>query len=284
MIKIFMYVHRNKNDTALPPAVSTSSRAIFRVQLASRAPLVFSFSAMHWDFALILLVLGIAVPLLGRRRVGQLMRLPGTTKLDRLSLYASTLAFQWLAAAIILWRSGAHSVRAAQLGFVLGNPLLTLTVALVLAALVLLNQLVSLRRLVSHPTEMRGLLPQLALKLFPQDDVERLAFFALVVTVAICEELIYRGFVQRVFQDWLRGSVAAGVLGSAIYFAIAHLYQGRRGLASTFFVGLIFAAARAWTGSLLPPVAAHFVADITVGMLASSRIQVAMARASEQAQ
>lgn len=233
---------------------------------------------MHWDFALILLVLGIAVPLLGRRRVRQLMRTPSTTKIDRLSLYATTLAFQWIAAGVILWRAAAHGLRAAKLGLAIGSPALTVTITIVLTALVLLNQLFSLRRLVSNPAEVQGLLPQLALKLFPQDDVERLAFFALVVTVAICEELIYRGFVQRVFQDWSKDSVIAGVLGSAIYFAVAHLYQGRRGLASTFVAGLILAGTRAWTGSLVPPITAHFVADITVGILAPGKILAAMSK------
>lgn len=235
---------------------------------------------MHWDFALILLVLGIAVPLLGRRRVGQLMRTPSTTKMDRLSLYATTLAFQWIAAGVIFWRAAAHGLRAAQLGLAVGSPARTVTITIVLASLVLLNQLVSLRRLVARPAEIQGLLPQLALKVFPQDEVERLAFFALVVTVAICEELIYRGFVQRVFQDCSQGSVIAGVLGSAVYFAVAHLYQGRRGLASTFVAGLIFAGTRAWTGSLLPPITAHFVADLTVGMLAGGRIRASIAQAS----
>jgi membrane protease YdiL (CAAX protease family) len=237
---------------------------------------------MHWDFAVILLALGIAVPLLGRRRVGQLMRTPSTTKMDRLSLYATTLAFQWIAAGVILWRAAAHEIRAAQLGLAIGNPILTVTITIVLTALVLLNQLISLRRLVSNPAEAQGLLPQLALKLFPQDDVERLAFFALVVTVAICEELVYRGFVQCVFQDWSKGSVTVGVLGSAIYFSIAHLYQGRRGLASTLVAGLIFAVARAWTGSLLPPIAAHFVADITVGILAPGKILSTMSNEASQ--
>ncbi len=238
---------------------------------------------MHWDFALILLVLGIAVPLLGRRRVGQLLRTPSTTKMDRLSLYATTLAFQWIAAGVILWRASAHGIGATRLGLAIGNPVLTVTITIVLTALVLLNQLISLRRLVSNPAEVEGLLPQLALKLFPQDDVERLAFFALVVTVAICEELVYRGFVQCVFQDWSKGSVTVGVLGSAIYFSIAHLYQGRRGLASTLVAGLILAGARAWTGSLLPPIAAHFVADITVGILAPGKILSTMSKEIPQA-
>ena len=232
---------------------------------------------MHWDFALILLFLGIAVPLLGRRRVRQLMQIPSTTKMDRLSLYASTLAFQWTAAAVILWRTSAHDIRTSQLGLAIPNSALVVTVSVVLSALIFVNQIMGLRRLVAQSSRTQGIVPQLALKLFPQDDVERLAFFALVATVALCEELIYRGFVQRVFQDWSRGSVIAAVIGSAAFFALAHLYQGRRGLVSTLAIGIIFSAIRAWTGSLLPCVVAHFVADITVGMLAPSRLRAGLA-------
>jgi len=228
---------------------------------------------MHWDFALILLFLGIAVPLLGRRRVRQLMQMPGTTKMDRLSLYASTLAFQWIAAGVILWRTNAHGIGASQLGLAMPKPALTVSATVVLAALILLNQILGLRRLLTHPEKVQGILPQLALKLFPQADVERLAFFALVATVALCEELIYRGFVQRVFQDWSRGSEVAAVVGSAVFFALAHLYQGRRGLVSTLTIGLLFSTIRAWTGSLLPCIVAHFVADIIVGMLAPGRLR-----------
>jgi membrane protease YdiL (CAAX protease family) len=232
---------------------------------------------MHWDFAFILLFLGLAVPLLGRRRVRQLMQMPSTTKMDRLSLYASTLAFQWVAAGVILWRTSAHEIRTSQLGLAIPNLALTVTVSVVLSALILLNQVMGLRRLVAQPEKIQGILPKLALKLFPQDDVERLVFFALVTTVALCEELIYRGFVQRVFQDWSRGSVIVAVLGSAVLFALAHLYQGRRGLASTLTIGLLFSTIRAWTGSILPCVVAHFVADITVGMLAPGRLRAAIA-------
>jgi membrane protease YdiL (CAAX protease family) len=263
-------------------AVNSSNHS-FAVRLASIVVKVFSFTIMHWDFALILLFLGIAVPVLGRRRVRQLMQMPSTTKMDRLSLYASTLAFQWIAAGVILWRSNAHQIRASQLGLAIPNAPLAVSTAVVLAALILLNQIMGLRRLVAQPERIHGILPQLALKLFPQDDVERLAFFALVTTVALCEELIYRGFLQRVFQDWSQGSVVAAVIGSAVFFALAHLYQGRRGLVSTLTIGLLFSAIRAWTGTLLACVVAHFVADITVGMLAPGRLRAGLAKIYPQA-
>jgi membrane protease YdiL (CAAX protease family) len=256
--------------------VNSCNRSV-TVQLASVTASVFSSTVMHWDFALILLFLGIAVPLLGRRRVRQLMQMHSTTKMDRLSLYASTLAFQWIAAGVVLWRTSAHEIRTSQLGLATPNLTLTVTVSVVLSALILLNQIMGLRRLIAQPEKIQGILPQLALKLFPQDNVERLAFFALVATVALCEELIYRGFVQRVFQDWSRGSVVLAVIGSAAFFALAHLYQGRRGLVSTLTIGVIFSTIRAWTGSFLPCVMAHFVADITVGMLAPTRSRAGLA-------
>ncbi|MGH9756169.1 MAG: CPBP family intramembrane glutamic endopeptidase [Candidatus Acidiferrales bacterium] len=229
--------------------------------------------AMHWDFAVILLILAVAVPLLGRRRVRQLMLLPATSKTDRLVLYASTLAFQWIAVAVILWRTFARGTRAAQLGLALPKPSLTIAAAILLAVLFLANQMISLRRMALPAGDPQGLLMQLARKLFPQDHSERLAFFALVVTVAICEELIYRGFVQRVFQDWAGDDALVGIAASAVFFSLAHLYQGRRGLISTLIVGVLFSAVRDVTGSLLAPVFAHFVTDLTVGILAPLRMR-----------
>jgi uncharacterized protein len=234
---------------------------------------------MHWDFALILLVLGVVVPLLGRRRIRKLIAAPSTTKAERLVLYASTIAFQWIAVAVILWRTHAHNIPPASLGLAVPKPALALISAMVLSVLILVNQVVALRRLSEHPdSAAHGILPHLALKVFPQDSVERLGFAALVATVSICEELIYRGFAQRVFEDWAGGLVVVGVVASAVMFSLAHLYQGRRGLASTFIIGLLFSTVRAFTGSLLPACAAHFVADITAGFLAPGRLREGLAK------
>jgi membrane protease YdiL (CAAX protease family) len=243
---------------------------------------MFSSIAMPWDFAIILIFLAVAVPWLGRRRIRQLFAMPHTTKIDRLSLYASTIAFQWLAAGVILWRSSAHGIRAAQLGLAIPSPRITIAATIVLSTLILLNQIFSLRRIAASPTEIKGVLPQLALKVFPQDDVERLAFFALVSTVAVCEEIIYRGFVQFVFQSWSGGSVMVAIVGSAAIFALAHLYQGPRGLLSTSVIGLLFSAIRAWTGSLLAPLVAHFVADLAAGLLAPGKLRAALGSHDQQ--
>jgi uncharacterized protein len=225
-------------------------------------------ATLPWDFIVILLVLAVIVPWRGAVRVRALMRRDSLSSVDRLQLYASTIAFQWLATAIILWRAMARGYRLADLGLAMPSPWLTAIVAVALAALITLNQAASIRRLASLPSDKQGFMRALTLKLMPQNAPERLAFFALVTTVALCEELIYRGFVQQVFFKVSDGSIAIAILGAAVFFALAHLYQGRRGLVVTFFAGAIFSAVRAWTGTLIPTMVAHFVADLSVGLLA----------------
>lgn len=236
---------------------------------------------MHWDFALILAVLAFVVPVVGRRRVHALLGLHDTTKIDRLSIYASTIAFQWLAAALIAWRTTQHGTPAAQLGVAFGRGVLSVTIVVVLSTVILANQIASVRRIRSDPNALRSETVQLALKIFPRDTIERLVFLALVATVAICEEFIYRGFAQHVFQQWSR-SLLLGILGSALLFSFAHLYQGKRGLVSTFAVGLLFSGVRAWSGTLAPTIVAHFVADLSIGLLAPRHIQEALRQASKQ--
>src|ERR1700722_14531182 len=166
---------------------------------------------MHWDFALILIFFAVAVPLLGRRRIRQLLLAPDTTKGNRLRLYASTIAFQWIAASLILWRARAHGYSNADLALDVLKPALTIIVAAGLCGLVLANQLFSLKQMALHPDLARGKLQQVALRIFPRDNGERWVFVCLVTTVAICEEIIFRGFFQRFFENWAGGFLVAGV-------------------------------------------------------------------------
>jgi uncharacterized protein len=227
---------------------------------------------MPWDFAVILLFLAAVVPFLGKRRMRRLLAQEKTTKRDRFRLYASTVVSQWLIVAIILWRAEVHRLSLAQLGLALPHVTLAIGVTVALSALILTSQLLSLRQLALHPSDAPGMMTQMAARIFPQDNMERAAFVGVVVTVAICEEIIYRGFVQALFQGW-SGVAVLAILGSGALFAIAHLYQGPRGVAATFVIGLCFSAITLWTGTLLPPVVSHFVADITVGILAPGKLQ-----------
>jgi membrane protease YdiL (CAAX protease family) len=221
---------------------------------------------MPWDFLLLLIVLGAVVPWRAAVRVRQLLKQPQLGTTDRLALYASTIAFQWAAAAIVLWRCTVRHLSAVQLALAVPHPQRAIFAAAVLVAVFVANQLFALRRLAQLPEDRRGFLGQMARLVFPHNAVEALAFFALVATVALCEEFLYRGFVQTVFDSLARGIPWLGAVVSALFFSFAHLYQGKRGLVVTFCVGLLFSMVRSWTGSLAPSVMAHFAADLVAGL------------------
>ena len=248
-----------------------------RPPLALSSPNVLPFHAVHisaipWDFALILLALGVIVPWRGAVRVRRLLAQPELSSTERISLYASTIAFQWLAVFIVAWRALARGMRFDELGVASPNDLLTFSVAAGMTLLLCANQWFGLRRLARIPPEKRGFIHRFAGKLMPRTPLESLIFFALSCTAGLSEEFLYRGFVfsifARVFSGFEVRAALAALFGSALLFGIAHLYQGRRGMLTTFFVGVIFAGARLWTSSLVPAVIAHTCVDLIAGLAA----------------
>jgi len=223
-------------------------------------------AVLPWDFVVILLVLGIIVPWRGLVRVRVLLAHPQLSSAERISLYASTIAFQWLAAGITTWRAVTHGFGPATLGLSPEKPAPGLVLGGAMAVVLASLQIASLRQLSRLPPEKRGHLYQIASKLMPRNLTEELAFVALVGTVSLCEELLYRGFAFAVFKELGDGSAALAVAGSSALFAVGHLYQGRRGVASTFVLGLLLAGARSWSGSLVPSIVAHLAVDLVAGL------------------
>src|SRR5712692_593680 len=221
---------------------------------------------MPWDFALILFLLAAVVPWRGAVRIKKLFARAQVNTADRLALYASTIAFQWIAVAMVVWRATAHGIPPRHLGVAIPDAALTGAAALSLSLLLAANQYYGLHRISRLPPARQTFLHQMARHLMPHTLVEALGFVALAATVALCEEFLYRGFAFAVLLDATRGSVLLGVAGSSALFALAHIYQGRRGLVSTFIAGTLFAAARVLTGSIAPSIAAHFVADLVAGL------------------
>lgn len=227
-----------------------------------------SLLSVPWDFALILFVLAVLVPWRGAVKMRQLLERAALGTSDRLKLYATTIAFQWFGTTLVLWRALRRGLTLQTLGFALPDTVLIISVALGLSLLLAANQVIGIRRLSRHPEARKSFVFQMALRILPQNLVESLAFVALVVTVALCEEIIYRGFVIAAVS---RGALDSSILGafiSSLLFAIAHAYQGRRGVMVTLVIGLIFAGARLWTGSLIPGIAAHLTADLVAGLAA----------------
>jgi membrane protease YdiL (CAAX protease family) len=158
------------------------------------------------------------------------------------------------------------------LGLAASDPWQIAWTSIALTVLLCLNQVIGLRTITRMPEAKRGTLFAITEKIMPRTQMETLVYAALACTAGISEEFLYRGFVFAVFI-WLIGNFgapnAAAAVLSSFWFALAHLYQGRRGLITTFVVAIIFASMRIWTGSLIPVITAHIGIDLTVGILAS---------------
>ncbi len=148
---------------------------------------------MPWDFALILIVLGVLVPWRGAVRIKKLLGREHLSTADRLVLYASTIAFQWVAVAAVAWRCHVRGLNAQRLALVYSDASLTIITAVTLSFFLGATQIFSLRRLARSPAHRQKHLPHLAQLVMPHNMIEALAFVALVSTVALCEEYLYRG-------------------------------------------------------------------------------------------
>lgn len=221
---------------------------------------------LPWDLLAILIVLAVVVPWRGASHVHALLARPRLESADRIAIYGSTIAFQWVIAGVTAWRCWADGWNMASLGLGPADPKITIPVGAAIASVLALLQLASFRQLARVPAARRGFLYELTRRLMPQGFTETLPFVALVCTVSLCEEFLYRGFIYSAFLRIAAGWAIVAVLGSAILFGLAHLYQGRRGVVSTFLLGVVIAAARLWTGSLIPGIIAHFVVDLVGGL------------------
>ena len=225
-----------------------------------------------WDFVLILLFLGVIIPWRGDARMKRLLSKPELTTADRLSLYGSTIFFQWVIVAIVAWRCVARTVSPEELGIAAGDTWQVAWTGIALTGLLCVNQVIGLRRITRMPEGKRGSLFAITEKIMPRTSTETLVYAALACTAGISEEFLYRGFVFMAFVrmtvNFGPPSAVAAILSSA-WFSLAHLYQGRRGIITTFVVGIIFATVRVWTGSLIPAVAAHIGIDLVAGICVS---------------
>ena len=220
---------------------------------------------MPWDFWLIFLALGVLLPWRGRARMKKLLAMPHVSLMERLVLYASTIAFQWLAAAIVGWRVWARGYTSQQLGLVFHDRTKLLIAGIIGAVVIASLQWLNLRRVSRIPIESRGPLQAIAERIFPQTAIELPPYFALAITAGLCEEFLYRGFAMAALtQAGL--SAWPVVLVSSILFGLAHSYQGRGGIVMTFVVGLVLGVSRLSYNSLVPAVFWHSAIDMVAGV------------------
>lgn len=102
--------------------------------------------------------------------------------------------------------------------------------------------------------------------LVPHGHAEDLLFLALAFTAGVCEETIFRGYLQKQFTAWSNSNIV-GVVAQGLIFGFAHAYQGwiMAGLIAVY--GMMFGLLAMWRKSVRPGMIAHFLQDAIAGLV-----------------
>ncbi len=101
--------------------------------------------------------------------------------------------------------------------------------------------------------------------LLPSNGAERKWFAIAAITAGICEELLYRGFLMSYLPSnfsMLAGQLILISIISGIIYGLSRAYLGMKGIATTALTGFSFAIVYALSGSILPAMVFHIVAEL----------------------
>jgi uncharacterized protein len=103
--------------------------------------------------------------------------------------------------------------------------------------------------------------------LAPRSAVEIVLWVTVALAAGVCEEFVFRGYLQKQFLA-ITGSDAAAVLLQALIFGAAHSYQGVRGMITIGVYGALFGGLAVNRKSLRPGMIQHFMQDSLAGLAA----------------
>jgi CAAX protease family protein len=112
----------------------------------------------------------------------------------------------------------------------------------------------------SEPANVAAMLPRTPAEIF--------VWILLSTSAGICEEFVYRGYLQRQFAA-LTGSATVGLVLQAVAFGGSHGYQGWKQVVSITVLGVLYGVLVQWRQSILPGMASHAWSDIYGGWLHS---------------
>jgi membrane protease YdiL (CAAX protease family) len=111
--------------------------------------------------------------------------------------------------------------------------------------------------------------PKAVENMLPRGPAEIAVWILLSLSAGFCEEVVYRGYLQRQLQA-LTGSALAAVALQAVIFGISHGYQGVRNVLFITVYGALFGALAHWRRSLKPGMILHAWTDIFGGLIQKS--------------
>jgi membrane protease YdiL (CAAX protease family) len=102
--------------------------------------------------------------------------------------------------------------------------------------------------------------------LLPQSPLEVFLWILMCLTAGFCEEIAFRGYLQKQFHAFT-GSIAAAVVLQGIVFGISHGYQGWKNVVVITILGILYGVLAAWRRNLRANMIAHAWSDAWEGWL-----------------
>jgi membrane protease YdiL (CAAX protease family) len=195
---------------------------------------------------------------------------PMLARHGRVYLYLMTLGWEYLLVGYIVWGARKRNVRLRELAggrWASGKDVL-IDIGIACAfwfasAMILLAVSVALG--LTSPAQKEEAARQLG-ELLPKTGFELALWLLLSATAGLCEEIMFRGYLQKQFRAATRSTTAAIVL-QAVVFGIAHAYQGARRIILIAVFGALFGMLAAWRKSLRPGMIAHAAQDAISGIV-----------------
>jgi len=218
----------------------------------------------YWHTALLLLVLGVFSFLNAKSGHGlHSGRAP-------VRIYLATMVYEWLLLGYVWWglRRAGQSLRELVGGrwrcvedFLLD---IAIGVGTWLGALVVIA-VVAVAMGMNHTGSIADTQRQLGF-LAPQSGLEVGLWICLSATAGFCEEVLFRGYLQKQFSRLLRNRWLALVVVS-ILFGLGHGYEGAQRMVMIAMLGLVFGVTSMTRKSLRPAIMAHTLQDTISGLL-----------------
>ncbi len=181
---------------------------------------------------------------------------------DRISLYERTIFFQWMIFVLVIIGVRLHGSSVYE---VLGERWRSWQQLFTDAGVGLLLLLASIMVPAIFGPHSQSGADAATQFLLPRGGAEIGGWIALSLTAGLCEEVLFRGYLQKQFAALTNNAV--GIVLSAVLFGAAHGYQGLTKAILIGVTGAILGVAASWRGSTRPGMLAHAAQDLLGGLM-----------------
>jgi membrane protease YdiL (CAAX protease family) len=217
---------------------------------------------------LLVMVLGLVLPFFSGIRGSEQMHKVHFDERTRRKFFLSNSLVLWMLAAVVMgiwyWNERPWSLMGFQK--IVNQPMTWVATAafVVFYALELIQNYYQRDQQQNSLEQLDNSVPFL-----PESYRELPAYTLLCLSAAICEEIMYRGFMVNYFINPMKdGFPWIAVIFPAVLFSIAHFYQGYEAMGKIFILSALFGVIFIFSKSLVIVIILHFLIDLFGGVVA----------------